>query len=405
MPETTRVLLKDLLIATKDGDWGKSEREDGYVPYSVIRATDFGNVALGNTGNVPIRYLSAKTVERRTLQIDDILIETAGGSPGRPTGRTMLVTDRVLSGFSLPVTCASFARYMRVDRRLADPRYIYWYLQSLYQSGAIEQYQVQHTGVARFQYTNFASTHKVPIIEMREQKAIAEVLGALDDKIAVNVKLANIADEWIRAEYDLLTTLSSEHRALSEIVINRRNTANPEMLEAKVPYVGLEHIPRRLMWLGEHGSSDEVSSNKSHFKAGDILFGKLRPYFHKIVTAPKAGICSTDVLVLTPMDEALSGFALASLAHDGVVQAVTSASEGTRMPRTSWKDLSSINVPWPGHEAAESFSTRVSAIRDYVIGLMAENQTLAATRDALLPQLMSGKLRVKEVEALGESAV
>ncbi|MGX1591659.1 restriction endonuclease subunit S [Glutamicibacter sp. NPDC055491] len=292
---------------------------------------------------------------------------------------------------------------LRPDPKQLNTRFLYYLLSSPMQQKKIEALAAGST-VAHLNVSDVRSL-EIQVPPIAEQRALAEVLGALDDKIAVNVKLANIADEWIRGEYDLLTTLSSEHRALSEIVINRRNTANPEMLEAKVPYVGLEHIPRRLMWLGEHGSSDEVSSNKSHFKAGDILFGKLRPYFHKIVTAPNAGICSTDVLVLTPMDEALSGFALASLAHDCVVQAVTSASEGTRMPRTSWKDLSSINVPWPGHEAAESFSTRVSAIRDYVIGLMAENQTLAATRDALLPQLMSGKLRVKEAEALGESAV
>ena len=237
------------------------------------------------------------------------------------------------------------------------------------------------------------------------QTAIAEVLGALDDKIAANTKLASTADEWVRAEYDRIASLSDKKCTIADLVVHRRTAADPSTIEVQVPYVGLEHIPRRSMWLKAHGSSAEISSNKSHFQSGDILFGKLRPYFHKVVTAPKAGICSTDVLVLTSIDETISGFALASLAHDNVVQAVTAASEGTRMPRTSWKDLSNVEVPWPGQIIAADFSAKVQNIRSSVIGVLSENQTLAATREALLPQLMSGKLRVKEAEDLVSASI
>src|SRR5699024_31907 len=138
---------------------------------------------------------------------------------------------------------------------------------------------------------------------------------------------------------------------------------------------------------------------------GDILFGKLRPYFHKVVTAPTSGICSTDVLVLVAKEESVSGYVLASLTHDDVIQTVTALSAGTRMPRTNWKDLSQVTIPWPGDLAATAFSERIQSIREYIIGLMAENEMLAETRDALLPQLMSGKLRVKDAEKVLEDAL
>lgn len=159
------------------------------------------------------------------------------------------------------------------------------------------------------------------------------------------------------------------------------------------------------MWLQDCGTSADVSSAKSCFRSGDILFGKLRPYFHKVVTAPEAGICSTDVLVLAPKEDRFAGFALAGVSDDLVVQLATAASEGTRMPRTSWKDLSNVEIVWPGDVAAETFSNTVQSLRNHVIGCLAENKTLAETRDALLPQLMSGKLRVREAEALVEAAV
>src|SRR5439155_13767013 len=127
--ETRAVLLRDLLITTKDGDWGKDSAAEGLVPYRVIRGTDFPRVRNGDMSSIPIRYLSGSTVHRRALAADAILLETAGGSPDRPTGRSLLITRKLLSSLDLPATCASFARFLRVDPVKAEPNYIYWFLQ------------------------------------------------------------------------------------------------------------------------------------------------------------------------------------------------------------------------------------------------------------------------------------
>jgi type I restriction enzyme, S subunit len=142
--------LSDLLITSKDGDWGKDVPQEGFLPYRVIRGGDFPDVRLGDTSKVPLCYLNKKTVNKRTLQEKDIIIETAGGTKDRPTGRTILIKKRIIESFDFPVTCASFARFLRIDPRKAVPEYIYWYLQYLYESGEMWQHQVQHTGIARF---------------------------------------------------------------------------------------------------------------------------------------------------------------------------------------------------------------------------------------------------------------
>jgi len=119
------------------------------------------------------------------LQAGDILIETAGGSKGCPTGRTIYISKEILSKSSLPVTCASFARFLRVDPNLALPEYVFWFLQALYASGAIEKHQVQHSGIARFQYTKFASEVEILLPPRSEQMDISGTLSALDDKITM----------------------------------------------------------------------------------------------------------------------------------------------------------------------------------------------------------------------------
>ena len=70
------------------------------------------------------------------------------------------------------------------------------------------------------------------------------------------------------------------------------------------------------------------------------------------------------------------------------------------MPRTSWKDLAAVEVPWPGSEVAVEFSERVIELGKSVEARIRESEALAAMRDALLPQLMSGKIQVKDAEQM-----
>ncbi|MEO5321368.1 restriction endonuclease subunit S [Arthrobacter sp. CC3] len=249
-----------------------------------------------------------------------------------------------------------------------------------------------------------AKSMTFPLPSLLEQEAIGEVLGAFDDKIAANTKIAATADGWVRACLAGITASAEETVPVSELVVNRKELAEPSTLDPASNYLGLEHLPRRSMWASSSGTAESVTSTKAKFQHGDILFGKLRPYFHKVVVAPYDGVCSTDILVLNPSNRELAGYTLASLASDFVVERATAASEGTRMPRTSWKDLASIEVRWPGLTEAKEFSARVAAVRSSVESLLTENRTLASVRDALLPQLMSGRLRVKNAEAVLEKA-
>lgn len=68
--------------------------------------------------------------------------------------------------------------------------------------------------------------------------------------------------------------------------------------DKKLPYIGLEHIKEAKLRLNSIGSSDDVTSNKYRFSANNILFGKLRPYFRKVIKPNFDGICSTDIWVI-----------------------------------------------------------------------------------------------------------
>lgn len=278
-----------------------------------------------------------------------------------------------------------------------DSRWLSYYLNS----AAAEFVSSQLVGAVQ-QHFNVGSAKSLRLLlpPIPEQRAIADVLGVLDDKIAANATLIATADDLVRTKFQRLDRLTAERLPLHRIVDLHKAHVQPTELDPATPYVGLEHIPRRLMWLDQQGTARQVTSAKVHFKEHDILFGKLRPYFHKVVSAPFEGVCSTDILVLRAVDSQLDGFALASLSSDSVVQASSAAGAGTRMPRTNWRDLGTIETVWPGTERARALSEQVKRLRDLCNEHLRESAVLAATRDALLPPLMSGRLQVRDAEKI-----
>ncbi|NDO89568.1 restriction endonuclease subunit S [Cellulosimicrobium composti] len=279
-----------------------------------------------------------------------------------------------------------------VDDELIDRGYLYWLLRSPDYRAHCRNLGTGTTNLDLSREDFLRYSFMLP--DRREQEAIATTLSAFDDKIVANARLSATADALAR---ELFVAAAGESEAtvlLADLASNSREVVQPA--EAIGAYVGLEHVPRRRMWLEEIGDSGTVTSAKSQFRRGDVLFGKLRPYFHKVVSAPTDGVSSTDILVVRAHEPRLAGFVLAAVTSDALVERAVAASEGTRMPRASWKDLASWPVPWPGRDTALELSGRVAVLRDAVEARLRENVTLAATRDTLLPQLMSGKLRVRE---------
>lgn len=123
-----------------------------------------------------------------------------------------------------------------------------------------------------------------------------------------------------------------------------RNTVKPEDSNG-ARYIGLEHIEQGTLHLNGYGSANDVSSAKSQFKAGDILFGKLRPYFRKVVRAPFDGVCSTDIWVVRAKDGIDQGFLYYWMASQEFVNFSMQGSEGTKMPRAKWEHISRHKIP------------------------------------------------------------
>ncbi len=181
-------------------------------------------------------------------------------------------------------------------------------------------------------------------------------------------------------------------RQLSSLATNVRKSIRPELISDDDVYVGLEHIDRVSLGLSRWGKGSEVNSNKSGFIEGDVLFGKLRPYFHKVCVAPTHGVCSTDILVVRPKKEIYAALVTMQLFDIQFVEYANVRSTGTRMPRASWKDMAEYQVVLPEDDLIESFNSLVQPLLSSFSVRVNENNVLSEFRDTLLPKLLSGEI-------------
>jgi len=117
-----------------------------------------------------------------------------------------------------------------------------------------------------------------------------------------------------------------------------RQSVNPEDV-GDMPYVGLEHIEEGTLRLIGIGNPKSVKSTKFKFSKGDILFGKLRPYFRKVIRPDFDGVCSTDIWVVRAKQGIDQGYLYYWMASNDFVNFATQGSEGTKMPRAKWEHV------------------------------------------------------------------
>jgi len=134
--------------------------------------------------------------------------------------------------------------------------------------------------------------------------------------------------------------------SLGEIVSLSKSKANPQDTKLKT-YVGLEHIESSTRKILSFGKASDVKSTKNHFIGNDILYGKLRPYLNKVWRSDREGICSTDILVLSPEEGISSGYVERLIFTPEFVEYAMAHSSGINLPRTKFSEIKSFALKLP----------------------------------------------------------
>lgn len=138
------------------GGWGEEEASEQFSQEAfVVRGTDFPNVRYGVLNSCPLRYHKPSSYEKRKFEVNDIAFEVSGGTQEQPVGRSIMITKRQLGRFNNKLICASFCKQIRCNPQKINPRYLYHWLQYMYNTRMVDQFQLQSTGIINFKFEYF----------------------------------------------------------------------------------------------------------------------------------------------------------------------------------------------------------------------------------------------------------
>jgi len=256
---------------------------------------------------------------------------------------------------------------------------------------------------------DYVSSVPLPWPGPAEQRRIAAALAPLDARIALNRRMNQTLQALFRAQFDRVVrppaTGNERWRrvTLDDLAFPHRVTVGPDTVAPDLACIGLAHLDRDRLALERWGRAGDAASPKAALERGDLLFGRLRPGFKKVAIAPVDGLCSTDILVIRPRSPELRALALGWLSHTSFIAHAVSVCTGTRMPRASWSALSAFPVVVPPPEVLERFQASAAPLLQRLVLNVRQDRALAQLRDALLPGLMSGRVRIRPAPAQRES--
>ena len=399
--------LQDICNLITDGKHGDCRNEEGSGYYFV----SCKDVKDGRVDYTAARQITAEdffdTHKRTQLEPYDVLITNSG-----TIGRMALVpaipeTDRTTFQKSVAI--------LKPDRSKVNPKWLFYYLRAeksalISWAGGTAQKNLLLRDLRAFE---------VQVPPLLTQRKIAAILGAYDDLIENNLRRIKILEEMAQLIYrewfvnfrfpgheDVPLVDSPlgkipegwEVTELGDIAEQVRRNADPGEFDPETPYVGLEHIPRESIALLNWGNTGQVHSTKLAFKKGEILFGKIRPYFHKVVVAPLDGLCSSDTIVINPLDVEMFPLVLGCVSSKEFVSYASQTSQGTKMPRANWDVLVKYPVAVPPRSLYAGYSSLVLDTIKMIENRVFCNMGLRTTRDFLLPKLISGEVDVSDLD-------
>lgn len=397
-----RVILREICDSVNYGYTASAKQEP--IGPKFLRITDIMPDRI-DWASVPHCKIEGKHLGKYRLEDGDIVIARTG-TPG--------YAKRIRADYH-----AVFASYL--VRVRVNPKHDNRYVGFVIESNEYKQFVQQHVSGAAQPHANaqILTSFPVPLPPIATQRKIAAVLSAYDALIENNTRRIKILEDMAQTLYRewfvhyrfpghenvpmVESALGSIPRGwevskLGDMAESVKRRVKPSDADAETPYFGLKHLPRKSIALSNWDVVAGVSSTSLAFKKGEILFGKIRPYFHKVGVAPFDGICTPSTIVIRPLKDEYFAITLSCISSEHFIDYATAVSQGTTMPSVNWNVFVNYPVVIPPPAIARRFDDWVRAIVDKVHNLIFQNKNLRETRDLLLPKLISGEVDVSELD-------
>ncbi len=253
----------------------------------------------------------------------------------------------------------------------------------------------------------------VPCPTISVQHRIASILSAYDDLIENNRRqiklLEEVAQRLYREWFVELRFPGHESvkvvdgvpegwmkgtlNTIAEFTGKKANKAERERYKCYLP---IDCLPKKSLAYINHDNISNAESSLLSFAEYDIIFGAMRPYFHKVVIAQEEGLTRSTCFVINSRSKEYWSYVCMLLFSEEAIDYATHVSVGTTMPYVRWKDFERMPVLIPSQKVAAHFHEMLLPIIQKISCIAKHIALLSEARDRLLPKLMSGEMEVSE---------
>lgn len=360
-----------------------------------LRITDITNDLI-NWNTVPYCKINDKDMVKYKLQYNDIVIARTGAT----TGINKQINKIIDAVF------ASYLIRFRINDRIANPKYVYHYLQTSAYKGFINNY-ISGSAQPGINAT-VLSKFKITLPDIKTQEKIADILSTYDDLIENNNRRIEILEQmaqeiykewfvrfrfpghekvkfksikmtnWIIGDKTIFMIPHSWNIGnVNELAIFQRgsNLTSANMINGNIPVISAGIQPS-----GYHNNANvfgqSITVSASGANAGYLL------YHLNDIWASDCSYLQSEYI----------WFIYNTLKF---LQPVLSNLQcGAAQPHVYPKQINKISIIIPTNEILKQYCNNVEPIYEYIKNLKEKNQNLIKQRDLLLPRLMSGKLEV-----------
>lgn len=421
--------IKDVISEVKSGDWGKGSPTENYTTEVLcVRGADIPELCKGNVGKMPQRFIHNKKATSKILSANNLIIEISGGSPTQSTGRIALISDKILSRYSKPLICSNFCKAITATG--IQPEYLFNYWLYLYNKDAMFPYENGTTGIKNLDFNSFIQEQDISIPDIKTQQKIVSILSSIDEKIETNKRINDNLEQQAQALFKswfvdfepfrggefVDSALGSTPKELPIVYIediphNIESGKRPKggATFEGVPSIGAEnikglgyydysktkYIPKEYAQTIKKGKINgyELLIYKDGGKPGYFIpnfsiFGEGFPFNEMYI--------NEHVFILDLMDNAYNAFAYFYMRTPYIMNQLNSIGGKAAIPGINTKDIECLPIYSNESPYVKRYGDIVLPFIKTILSNSLENARLAKMRDTLLPQLMSGELKISE---------
>ena len=391
------VSLSDICLSIVDCPHTTPIWKESGIP--VVRNFNIKNGKLDTTKQF---YVDEETYKERTKraipEYNDIII-----SREAPMGELCLVPK----GFK----CCLGQRLVliKINKELCYPKYLLYIMLSEFVQKQIKVIDATGSIVSNLNIPDLKAL-KIPLIDMKEQIKIGDLLSNIDNKIELNSKINSELEKMAKTLYEYWFVQfdftdenkrpykSANGKMVYNNILKREIPEGWDVVKLKdlvsinktkskpcsnKKLIDLSVMPSKTMCLNGFSNGDTFETNMFTMKKYDILFGSIRPYLLKAGFAPFDGLVSGTIHSISPKDTTNTNYLIMTTVSKSLFDYAIKCSKGTKMPVIGIDDLLDYKIPY-SKVIANKFE-QICSFKEKIAQNIQENIELSSLRDLLLP--------------------